>query len=194
MQTIVCQLSFPNIHVNLLCRCRKNRLTKTCPTSRREKSETFKGTPSMSHKPQYRHLLQTSILRNCIMLEHSDEETAVSIIHCTSANDYHTALEDAGDRLVVVDCYAPWCPPCQQIAPIFERLAGEYPHVVFIKVDMDQAGASLKSELGVWALPTFCFFRHGRKLGSFMGANVTLLRQGLENDGRVSMCSMCSIQ
>jgi thioredoxin-like negative regulator of GroEL len=155
-------------------------------TFQHEKSETYQGTHHLK--------LGHNTSRNYQMSEHSDEETAVSIIHCTSANDYYTALEAAGDHLVVVDCYAPWCPPCQQIAPIFEQLAGEYPHVVFIKVDMDQAEASLKSELEVWALPTFCFFRHGRKLGSFMGANVTLLRQGLEHEGRVSMCSMCSIQ
>ena len=128
------------------------------------------------------------------MVEQREEATLPSIIHCTSEHDYYTALESAGDRLVVVDCYAPWCPPCQQIAPIFEQLAGQYPDIVFIKVDMDQAGPSLKSELGVWALPTFCFLRDGKKVGSFMGANESLLRQGLEQDGRVSMCSMCSIQ
>lgn len=108
-------------------------------------------------------------------------------------------MEEAGitSKLVVVDCYAPWCPPCQQMAPIFERLAtnGEYPDAVFIKINMDQV-PSLKSELSVWALPTFCFFKNGIKVGSFMGANETLLRTGLEQDGRVSMCSSlpCSIQ
>jgi len=117
------------------------------------------------------------------------------VLHCHSEDSYRAALHAAGDRLVVVDCFASWCGPCIQMAPIFERFAGEFPDVVFIKMDMDQV-PSLKSELSVWALPTFVFFKHGKKVGSFMGANTTLLRRGLENDGQVSMCSSfnCVIQ
>lgn len=124
----------------------------------------------------------------------SQQSLNSSVVHCTSEDEYYTALGGAGGRLVVVDCFAPWCPPCRQIAPVFEHLSSEFTDVVFIKIDMDQA-PRLKTELGVWALPTFCFLRDGKKVGSFMGANDKLLRYGLENDGRVSFCnSMCSIQ
>ena len=116
-----------------------------------------------------------------------------SVLHCHSESEYYAAMEAAGDRLVVVDCFAPWCPPCRAIAPVFEALAVQYPSVVFLKVDMDQV-PTLKNVLGVWALPTFCFFRYGKRVGSFMGANERLLRRGLENNGEVSMCSgMCVI-
>ena len=117
------------------------------------------------------------------------------VIHCNNEELYRAALVESGDRLVVVDCYASWCGPCRQMAPIFERLASEYPHVVFIKVDVDQV-PTLKSELSVWALPTFVFLRYGKKVGSFMGANPSWLRRGLENNGQVSMCSSfnCAIQ
>lgn len=30
------------------------------------------------------------------------------VIHCTSTQAYNEALQEAGDRLVVVDCYADW--------------------------------------------------------------------------------------
>jgi thioredoxin 1 len=117
-----------------------------------------------------------------------------AVVHCNSEDEYYAALEAAGDRLVVVDCFATWCPPCQQIAPVFTDLASQYPNVVFIKLDMDQV-PQLKSVLGVWAMPTFCFFRYGKKVGSFMGANERLLRKGLENNGEVNMCSsMCVVQ
>lgn len=118
-----------------------------------------------------------------------------SVICCHSESEYYTALEVAGDRLVVVDCFASWCPPCRQIAPVFESFASQYTDVVFIKVDMESA-PGLKGELGVWALPTFVFFRYGKKQGSFMGAYERLLRRGLENNGEVSMCSSvpCIVQ
>jgi len=117
------------------------------------------------------------------------------VVPCHSETEYQEILKEVGDRLVVVDCFAPWCPPCNAMAPIFEALASEYTDVVFIKIDMDQV-PSLKGELGVWALPTFCFYRYGKKQGSFMGANEKLLRRGLENNGEVSMCSTlsCTIQ
>ena len=117
------------------------------------------------------------------------------VVPCNSECDYRAAMEASGDRLVVVDCFASWCPPCQQMSPLVDALAKEYPHVVFMKVDVEQAPA-LKRELSVWALPTFVFFRYGKRVGSFMGANPSLLRRGLENNGEVSICSSlnCAVQ
>ena len=77
------------------------------------------------------------------------------------------------------------------MAPIFERLAAEYTDVLFIKVNVEQVPEIKR--YGVWALPTFVFLRFGEKQGSFMGANVAKLRQGLENNGYVSICGSCHI-
>jgi thioredoxin 1 len=102
-------------------------------------------------------------------------------------------LEAAGSKLVVIDVFAEWCPPCRQIAPIFEALARQYPDVVFIKVDVDKM-PTIKSILGVWAMPSFFFFRNKVKISSFMGANEAALRRGIVNDGRIGVCSSCSVQ
>jgi len=117
------------------------------------------------------------------------------IIHCDSEHEYREALIAAGDSLVVVDCFAEWCPPCRQIAPRFEALATQHTETVFIKVDVDKAPAVSKL-VGVWALPTFAFFRHGKKVSSFMGADERKLQRGLENDGDLGICGSipCSIQ
>ena len=79
------------------------------------------------------------------------------------------------------------------VLPAKKLLASDYPGIVFIKVNLDKA-PSLGKELSVWAMPTFVFFKHGKRVGSFMGANQNLLRRGLENDGQVSMCSQLSCQ
>lgn len=117
------------------------------------------------------------------------------LTNCLSKSDLEAIWELAQDKLIVVDCYASWCPPCQQIAPVFAALAQEHKDVVFVKVDVEQATQDLKSEVGAWALPTFCFYMNGKKVGSFAGANENLLRRGLESGGKVSMCNaLCLIQ
>lgn len=115
-----------------------------------------------------------------------------SVYHCQHIAEYHAALASAGDRLVVVDCGAQWCPPCRHMEPIFEDMAVRYKGVVFVKVDVDQV-PEIKNVLRIWALPTFFFLRSEEKLGSCMGADVEKLRHGLENNGYVSVCSSCEI-
>mmetsp|Transcript_4568 Transcript_4568/g.9214 ORF Transcript_4568/g.9214 Transcript_4568/m.9214 type:complete len:121 (+) Transcript_4568:152-514(+) len=114
------------------------------------------------------------------------------VYHCQNIAEYHAALSTAGDRLVVVDCSAQWCPPCAHMAPIFESLSAEYKDVVFVKVDVDDV-PEIKKVLTIWALPTFYFLRYGNKVGSFMGADEWKLRHGLENNGIVSLCNSCEI-
>ncbi len=31
-----------------------------------------------------------------------------TVLHCNSENEYYAAIEAAGSRLVVVDCFAEW--------------------------------------------------------------------------------------
>ena len=115
------------------------------------------------------------------------------VVHaCHSVAEYHAILQSAEDRLLVVESYAPWCPPCRQMEPVFQKLATEYTDVVFVKVNVDQV-PEIQRILGVWALPTFCFLRFGEKTGSFMGASIQKLHDGLENNGYVSFCSSCEI-
>ena len=122
-------------------------------------------------------------------------ETAGSVIHCSSDAQYAAAVESAGlERLVVVDCFADWCGPCKAISPTVDALAAEHPDVVFVKLDVDSCPRTAQ-RLRVMAMPTFIFLKNGNRLGSFMGANEALLRQGIESDGKVGgICSSCAVQ
>ena len=93
--------------------------------------------------------------------------------------DAELAAADASGKAVVVDFTATWCGPCQRIGPIFEALAQEFPHVIFLKVDVDE-NQETASALGVQAMPTFKAFVAKKEVGSVRGADEAALRVLIE--------------
>ena len=100
-----------------------------------------------------------------------------------SEAQYHSAVKDAGGRLVVVDVSAEWCRPCKMIEPVFTELAASYKgRVVFLKIDGDECRA-LVQELGVTGFPTFLFLVQGNTVDKFSGADERRLRSTVAEYG-----------
>lgn len=60
---------------------------------------------------------------------------------------------------VLVDFWAPWCPPCRLAGPILKKVAADMKgKALVLKVDTDRQPA-LATELGVQAIPTFVVIR-----------------------------------
>ena len=55
--------------------------------------------------------------------------------------------------IVVVDCFATWCPPCKMIAPFAEEFNKKY-GVALATVDVDQS-PELSQSFQISAMPTF---------------------------------------
>uniref|UniRef100_A0A6Q2YBK2 Thioredoxin n=1 Tax=Esox lucius TaxID=8010 RepID=A0A6Q2YBK2_ESOLU len=91
------------------------------------------------------------------------------------------ALENAGDKLVVVDFTATWCGPCKNIAPFFKELSEkpENQNVVFLKVDVDDA-ADVAQHCEIKCMPTFHFYKQGKKVHDFSGANQDTLAEKIK--------------
>ncbi|KNC76249.1 thioredoxin 1 [Sphaeroforma arctica JP610] len=73
-------------------------------------------------------------------------------------------------KLTIVDFFAVWCGPCKMIAPFLEELDAKFADVDFIKVDVDEL-EELAGECGITAMPTFQFYRDGKKVAEVKGAN-----------------------
>uniref|UniRef100_A0A8C6U661 Thioredoxin n=1 Tax=Neogobius melanostomus TaxID=47308 RepID=A0A8C6U661_9GOBI len=92
-----------------------------------------------------------------------------------SESELQAELGSAGNKLVVIDFTAKWCPPCKAIAPEFEKLAGQHKDVVFLKVDIDDA-KELSAKHGIRSVPTFLFFKGGAKVDTMSGADLNGLK------------------
>jgi thioredoxin len=62
-----------------------------------------------------------------------------------------------GNKLVIVDFWAPWCGPCKGFAPVFEAMSEKHPDVVFAKVNSDDE-QGLAAHFGIRSIPTIMVF------------------------------------
>ena len=63
---------------------------------------------------------------------------------------------------LIVDCWAPWCPDCRALDPVYTELAQENNgKITFAKIHMDQHPA-VKEAYQVLAVPTLLMFRDGK--------------------------------
>jgi thioredoxin 1 len=77
------------------------------------------------------------------------------------------------DKLVLVDFWAQWCPPCRIMAPILESTAKKLDETVdIVKVDIEasQDNAQLAGEYGVRGIPNMQVFKSGVVAKELVGA------------------------
>jgi thioredoxin 1 len=71
--------------------------------------------------------------------------------------------------IVFIDFWAAWCGPCRSFAPTYEKVAEQYPDVVFAKVDTE-AEQSLAASFNIMSIPTLMVIREKVVLFSEAGA------------------------
>ncbi|KAJ7295352.1 hypothetical protein O6H91_Y195400 [Diphasiastrum complanatum] len=87
-------------------------------------------------------------------------------------------IQEAGDKLIVLDISTKTCGPCKFIYPKVVKLSIDYPDAIFLKINGDHNSSTraLMKKWGIRAVPNFRFFRNGKLIHSHTGANEDELR------------------
>lgn len=73
--------------------------------------------------------------------------------------------------IVVLDFYSDECPPCEKLAPLYEKMAQTFPSIMFVKA-FRQEHRALAESLGVSGSPTVLFFKDGELLEYFLSGYI----------------------
>lgn len=82
--------------------------------------------------------------------------------------NFQKEIEQA-NQPVVMEVFASWCGPCQQMAPHFEALEKELKsQYKFVKLNVDEA-RDISIKYGVTSVPTFIFIQNNEIKGKVTG-------------------------
>ena len=86
-----------------------------------------------------------------------------------NADQFNKILEKSKERLLLLDFYADWCPPCKELAPILEKIAREKSATVTIyKIDIDR-NQELSNSFRISGIPHVAFFKNKENVFSLTG-------------------------
>ncbi len=106
------------------------------------------------------------------MMKEGNAERITTPITVTD-NDFNEVIKR--HALMVVDCWAAWCGPCRQVAPIIDELAEEHAgEIAFAKLNVDE-NPETATRFSIMSIPTLLIMKDGKEVDRLVGAAPKLL-------------------
>jgi thioredoxin 1 len=94
--------------------------------------------------------------------------TSTTAVPATT-DDRFTADVLESELPVLVDFWAPWCPPCRAMRPILAELAATRDDLRVLSLDCDEHQATAV-RYAILSMPTFILFRGGEPVLTLVGS------------------------
>jgi thioredoxin len=86
-----------------------------------------------------------------------------------NAEHFQQIMDNSNDRLLVVEFYADWCPPCKELTPILEEIAKENKDKVDVYEINTDENSNLAYAYRVTGIPHVVFIKNKENLMSLNG-------------------------
>ena len=86
-----------------------------------------------------------------------------------SLEQFNKIMETSKERLLILDFYADWCPPCKELFPVLEKIGKENRNIVTIyKINIDRH-SELANSFRVTGIPHVAFVKNKENVLSLTG-------------------------
>ncbi len=95
----------------------------------------------------------------------------MSLINTTTKDEFSKHVLK-NSKLVLVDFWAEWCPPCRAMAPILDATAkkmDESVDIVKVNIEATDDNAALAQQYGVQGIPNMQIFQDGKMVDQLVG-------------------------
>ena len=100
-------------------------------------------------------------------LQDSAKDSVIGSIN--SLEQFNKIMETSKERLLILDFYADWCPPCKELFPVLEKIGKENRNIVTIyKINIDRH-SELANSFRVTGIPHVAFVKNKENVLSLTG-------------------------